>query len=223
MKASIVVLAVTGAIVFIAVALRPLTSATPAAEAVALSSSNPEMPRRVAAKDGERDGLVARLALREHGRHTTGTHAYSIYSLSIEIENRSYSRMALVEFDPNDLHVELLDPNGNVIAPGPQASDGPIRLAHQVVIPVDSYVGLSAYNQGAGVSGAIQLNAGTAWHPVPGEYQVRGTVALTVSYGRAQLEGANGNLVKVPKEWEGEPQRIELELPLSRITLRPLE
>jgi hypothetical protein len=174
----------------------------------------------MAAKDGERDGLSARLALRDHGRHTTGTHTYSIYSFSVEIENRSYSQMALVEFDPDDLHVELLDAQGNVIAPGPQERSGPIRLAHQVVIPVDSYVGLPAYDQGMGVSGRIQLNAGTVWHPLPGEYQVRGTVAVTVSYSRRQLEGAQGNLVKAPKEWEGMPERVELELPLSRFTLR---
>ncbi len=222
MKAVITVLAVTGVAVFIATALRLSTPALPAAETVALNIPISETPRRIAPKDGEREGLSARLALREHGRHTTGNHTYSIYSLSVEIENRSYSQMALVEFDPNDLHVELLDAKGKVVPPGPQAGDGPIRLAHQVVIPMDSYVGLPAYDQGMGVSGEIQLNAGTAWHPAPGEYQVRGTVAVTVSYGRAQLAGTNGNFAKAPQEWEGKPQRLELKLPLSRITLRPL-
>lgn len=223
MKATITMLAVCGAAVLIAVALRPSPSASLGAEAVALNNPIPEIPRRVAAKDGERHGLSARLALREHGRHTTGSHTYSIYSLSIEIENLSYSQMALVEFDPNDLQVELLDAKGKVIAPGPQERSGPVRLAHQVVIPVDSYVGLSAYDQGMGVAGGIQLNAGTVWHPLPGEYQVRGTVAVTVSYSRPQLEGKHGNFAKAPQDWEGKPQRVELKLPLSRLTLRALD
>ena len=222
MKATITLLAVCGAAVLFAVALRLSPSASLGAEADAMNT-RPELPRRVAAKDGERHGLSARLALREHGQHTTGMHTYSIYSLSVEIENLSYSQMALVEFDPNDLQVEMLDAQGNVIPPGPQERSGPIRLAHQVVIPVDSYVGLSAYDQGMGVSGKIQLNAGPVWHPVPGEYQVRGAVAVTVSFSRVQVEGTHGNIVKAPQDWDGKPQRVELKLPLSRFTLRPPE
>jgi|GEM_PF-5023650 len=220
MKATLTLLAVCGAAVLLAFAFPPSPSTSHGTEAVAWNNPVSEMPRRVAAKDGERQGLSARLALREHGRHQTGTHIYSIYSFSVEIENLSYSEMALVEFDPHDLQLELLDAKGEVIAPGPQEQSGPIRRAHQVVIPVDSYVGLSAYDQGMGVSGRIQLNAGTVWHPLPGEYQVRGTVAVTVSYSRPQLEGTHGNLVKSPQDWDGEPQRVELQLPLSRFTLR---
>ena len=223
MKATTILWAVCGVCVFYALALRPSSSAQLGAESVASTSPIPEIPRRVAERDGERRGLSARLALREHGRRTTAGLTYSLYSLSVEIENLSYSQMALVEFDPRDLQVELLDAEGRAIPPGPQARSGPVRLAHQVVIPVDSYVGLSAYDPGMGVSGRIQLNAGTVWHLIPGEYQVRGTVAVTVSYGKAQLEGLYGNLMKAPKEWEGKPHRLELELPLSRFTLRPTE
>lgn len=218
-----VVCGVCGVCVFSALALRPSSSAPLGAESVALTSTIPEIPRQVAERDGERRGLSARLALREHGRHTTAGLTYSLYSLSVEIENLSHSQMALVDFDPEDLHVELLDTEGSVIPPGPQARSGPVRLAHQVVIPVDSYVGLSAYDPGMGVSGRIQLNAGTVWHLLPGEYQVRGTVAVTVSYGRTQLEGVHDNLLKAPREWEGKPHRLELELPLSRFNLRPTE
>jgi hypothetical protein len=42
-----------------------------------------------------------------------------MYSLGLEIENASFSQVARVEFDPEDLKVELLDGNGNVMAPGP--------------------------------------------------------------------------------------------------------
>ncbi len=76
--------------------------------------------------------------------------------------------MALVEFDPTDLKVELLDVNGKTIAPSPAIQSAPAQLAYQAVIPGNSYGGLPAHDHGFGFAGVFWANDLTVWQTSTG-------------------------------------------------------
>ncbi len=174
-----------------------------------------KLPLQHMPRENEQEGLRARLVLRVHERKNN----QDMYSLGLEIQNAYHSQVALCEFDPNDLKLELLDANGKAISPGPVEASAPVQAYYQVVIFGGTSVTLPVHDHGYGFAGRIWANDRTAWIAPPGEYQVRGTVTVTVSYGRAVYEAPMKNMFTAPSEWEGKPERVELTLPLSRFRL----
>lgn len=193
-------------------ALLPQASA---AEPARGNAQIPELARQRMPAESEREGLRARLVLREHERRND----QRMYSLGLEIENASFSQVARVEFDPKDLKVELLDGNGNAIARGEILVSAPVQPGYQVDIFGNSSVTLPVHDHGYGFAGMIWANDTTAWNTPPGDYQIRGSVTVTVTWGRPKVEGPLGDLIKMPDAWEGKPRPVKLTLPLSRFTL----
>jgi len=189
-----------------------------AAETTPANTSIPALPLQHMPRESEQEGLRARLVLRVHERQND----QDMYSLGLEIQNAYHSQVALCEFDPQELKLELLDANGNVIPPGPIDANGPVQAQYQVIIFGSTSVTLPIHDHGYGFAGRIWANDRTAWSTPPGEYQVRGTVTVTVSSGRVVVEGPLGNILKAPTKWEGKPERVELTLPLSRFRLPPV-
>lgn len=188
-----------------------------AAETTPAITSIPALPLQHMPRESEQEGLRARLVLRVHERRNN----QDMYSLGLEIQNAYHSQVALCEFDPEDLKLELLDANGKVIPPGPIDANGPVQGLYHAVIFGSTSVTLPVHDHGYGFAGRIWANDDTAWSTPPGEYQVRGTVTVTASFGRVVVEGPFGNLLKARQVWEGKPERVELTLPLSRFRLPP--
>lgn len=198
--------------------LQPKNHAEETTAAITSSHSIPELPLQRMPGESEQEGLRARLVLRVHERRDN----QDMFSLGLEIQNVNHSQVALCEFDPQDLKLELLDTDGKLIPPGPIESSGPAQAQYQVVIFRGTSVTLPVHDHGYGFAGKIWANDGAAWSTPPGEYQVRGTVTVTVSSGRVVVEGPLGNIVKAPTAWQGKPERVELTLTLSRFRLPPV-
>ena len=188
-----------------------------AAEPLPAASLIPDLPIQRMPKETEQEGLRARLVLREHEPRDN----QNMYSLGLEIQNAGHSGIARVDFDPEDLELELLDAQGALMPQGPIVANGPIQGRYQVFIFGNSSVTLSVHDHGYGFAGRIWANDHTAWSTPPGEYQVRGSVTVTVSYARPLIEGPFGNVLKIPYEWEEKSDRVKLEIPLSRFRLIP--
>ncbi|MBL8819875.1 MAG: hypothetical protein JNL58_27870 [Planctomyces sp.] len=191
---------------------------TQAAETTPAIKSIPALPLQHMPRESEQEGLRARLVLRVHERQND----QDMYSLGLEIQNAYHSQVALCEFDPQELKLELLDANGKVIPPGPIDANGPVQAQQQVVVLGRTLVTLPVHDHGYGFAGRIWANDETVWNTPPGEYQVRGSVTVTASYGRVVVEGPFGNILKAPTEWDEKPRRVELSLPLSRFRLPPV-
>ncbi len=189
---------------------------TPVMTSITSSNSIPELPIQHMPTESEQEGLRARLVLRVHEPKD----GQGMYSLGLEIQNAS-SPGALCKFHPEDLKLELLDANGKVISSGARNVSAPAQGESEVFIFGNTSVTLPVHDHGYGFAGMIWANDDTAWRTPPGEYQVCGTVTVTVAFARRMIEGPQGSLFKVPHDWVGKPERVELTLPLSRFRLPP--
>lgn len=127
------------------------------------------------------------------GRLTVNDHAMKqdtrVYSVGLEIDNLS-GRAAIVQFDPKDLKLELLDAKGNVVEESATVRTGPAPIAHKATIPTSGYIGISTYRGGIGLTPkSVLLAAGMqAWVVKPGVYRVRGTATVSVDFGAQLLD-----------------------------------
>ncbi len=138
-----------------------------------------------------------------------------VFSVGIEIDNLT-GREAMVQFDPKDLKLDLLNADGKVIEESPTVRSGPAPMAHKATIPTSGYVGISTYRGGIGLPPkSILLAAGMqAWYLKPGKYRVRGTATVLVTFGGKILDPEK------PEGPEPKPKNAPHKLKLDLIECR---
>lgn len=129
--------------------------------------------------DESREEIRARIVLHEHGR----VHGGDLYSSGVEFENLSLGKAAWVEYDAQDVQLEITDEQGRIVPCSNVQRNGPVLPVCQALIPPAGYTVFSTHDQGMGiVGGQKRFNAGyEAWHLEPGEYQVKGNVPARVA------------------------------------------
>lgn len=129
--------------------------------------------------DESREEIRAQFVLHEHGL----VHGGDLYSFGVEFENLSLGKAAWVEYDAQDVKLEITDDQGRIIPCSSVQRSGPVLPVCQALIPPAGYTVFSTHDQGMGiVGGQKRFNAGyEAWHLKPGEYQVKGSVLARVA------------------------------------------
>jgi len=157
------------------------------------------------------------------GRLTVNNHAIKqdtqVFSVGVEVDNLS-ARAAMLQFDPKDLKLELLDADGKVIAESPTVRSGPAPMTHKTTLPTSGYVGIPTYRGGIGLTPkSILLAAGLqAWVVKPGTYRVRGTVSVSVTFGEEVLDPEKPDVPE--SKPKNASQKLKLELIECRFELK---
>ncbi len=152
--------------------------------AVEVESEAPVITRRPApignTFDAGREEVHARIALHEHGL----VHGGDLYSFGVEFENLSLGSAAWVEFDAQDVKLEVTDERGRIVPLSSVERSGPTLTVGQAQIPPAGYTTFSTHDQGMGiVPGQKRFNAGfDAWHLNPGRYQVTGSILVRIAF-----------------------------------------
>ncbi len=130
--------------------------------------------------DAGREEIRARMVLHEHGL----VHGGDLYSFGIEFENLSLGRAAWVEFDTQDVKLEVTNNHGRIVPQSSVERSGPVLPVCKALIPPAGYTVFSTHDQGMGiVGGQKRFNAGyEAWHLTPGNYQITGSVLAYFSF-----------------------------------------
>ncbi len=129
-----------------------------------------------------REELRARIILHEHGL----VHGGDLYSFGVEFENLSLGTAATVEFDAEDVKLEVTDERGRIVPLSPTERSGPGIPIRQALIPPCGYTVFSTHDQGMGIPvGQKRFNAGyEAWLLKPGRYSATGSVLVRVEFAR---------------------------------------
>jgi RNA polymerase sigma factor (sigma-70 family) len=157
------------------------------------------------------------------GRLTVNNHAMKqdcqVFSVGVEVDNLT-ARAAILEFDPKDLKLELLDADGKIIAESLTARSGPAPMTHKATLPTSGYVGISTYRGGIGLTPkSILLAAGLQdWVLKPGTYMVRGTVTVSVTFGGEVLDPEKPDVPE--SKPKNAPHKLKLELIACRFELK---
>ncbi len=157
---------------------------------------------------GREKEVSARLVLHEHGR----IYGADLYSFGVELENLSLGTEVWVEFDAENIKLDVTDEGGHVVPKGPTARSGPNIPVRQALIPPCGYTVFSTYDQGMGISGPKLFNAGyAAWNLKPGKYQISGSVLVHLKYSQRPAE-------ERPVFSADEP-KVELSIPVTSLVV----
>lgn len=157
--------------------------------------------------DAGREEIRARIVLHEHGM----VHGGDLYSFGVEFENLSLGSAAWVEFDAQDVKLEVTDDHGRIVPRSSVQRSGPVLPVCRALIPPAGYTVFSTHDQGMGiVGGQKRFNAGyEAWHLTHGGYQISGSVLVRIAFAQKVEQGGNPFARDQPK--------IELRIPTVRL------
>lgn len=132
--------------------------------------------------DAGREEICARIVLHEHGL----VHGGDLNSFGIEFENLSLGTAAKVEFDAEDVNLEVIDERGRIVPLSTPPRSGPSIPIRQALIPPCGYTVFSTHDQAMGIPvGQKRFNAGyEAWLLTPGRYSATGSVLVRVEFAR---------------------------------------
>lgn len=132
--------------------------------------------------DAGREEIRARIVLHEHGL----VHRGDLYSFGVEFENLSLGRAAWVEFDAQDVKLEITDDRGHIVPRSSVQRSGPALPVCRAMVPPAGYTVFSTHDQGMGiVGGQNRFNAGyEAWHLTLGRYQISGSVLARIAFAQ---------------------------------------
>jgi len=159
--------------------------------ATEVKSDTPIISRRPAPVantfDAGREEIRARIVLHEHGL----VHGGDLYSFGVELENLSLGKAAWVEFDAQDVKLEVIDERGRIVPPSSVERSGPVLPICQALVPPAGYTVFSTHDQGMGiVGGQKRFNAGyEAWHLKSGRFQVSGSVLIRCTFAKDEPAG----------------------------------
>ena len=148
--------------------------------------------------DESREEIRARIVLHEHGR----VHGGDLYSFGVEFENLSLGKAAWVEYDAQDVKLEITDDQGRIIPCSSVQRSGPVLPFCQALIPPAGYTVFSTYDQGMGiVGGQKRFNAGyEAWHLTPGRFHVAGRVLVRLTFAQSREQNGEPPAKEQPKQ-----------------------
>ncbi len=139
----------------------------------------------------------ARLVLHEHGL----VHGVDLYSFGVELENVPFRTGGWVEFDLQDIQLNVADEHGKIVSHAPTERSGPVIPPRTALIPPSGYTVFSTHDPAVMSPGLKRFNAGNeAWHLKPGQYQVTASVLIRLSYestGRKDRPVFSADLPKV--------------------------
>lgn len=147
--------------------------------------------------DAGREEIRARIVLQEHGL----VHGGDLHSFGVEFENLSLGSGAWVEFDAQDVELEVTNDQGRIVPQSSVQRSGPVLPVCQALIPPAGYTVFSTHDQGMGiVGGQKRFNAAyEAWHLKPGRYQVTGSVLARIAFAQKALQENDAFVKDQPK------------------------